>query len=117
MISGDNFVHNTIAGSETDADFALRVIDNSMIKAGIMSGDVVFVKSTTKASDKDIVALWEGGDNKEVVLKRIYFKSDDQILVMSSDPDIPPMFYSRKDPEQLPLLGVVVALYREFNHG
>ena len=73
---------------EEDGCFALRVTGSSMIKAGILDGDMVVVKRQEYASDGDIVvALLED----EATLKR-FFREKDQVRLQPENDDMEPIF-------------------------
>ena len=53
------------------ADFALRVIGDSMIEAGILDGDLVLVEQSKEAQSGDIVVALVGeGEMQEATVKR-----------------------------------------------
>lgn len=65
--------------------YALQVGDDSLHEAGIISGDIVIIQSQQRASSGDlIVALLDG---EQVILKRIRYRSDDQIQLLADNPD------------------------------
>jgi len=73
---------------EADGCFALRVTGSSMIKAGILDGDMVVVKRQEYADDGDIVvALLED----EATLKR-FFREADQVRLQPENDDMQPIF-------------------------
>jgi repressor LexA len=73
---------------EADGCFALRVTGSSMIKAGILDGDMVVVKRQEYADDGDIVvALLED----EATLKR-FFREADQVRLQPENDDMRPIF-------------------------
>ena len=73
---------------EADGCFALRVTGSSMIKAGILDGDMVVVKRQEYADDGDIVvALLED----EATLKR-FFREADQGRLQPENDDMQPIF-------------------------
>ena len=93
------------AGGYAPGDlFALRVRGTSMIKAGILDGDIVIVHRTADVRDGDIVvALIED----EATVKRLYREADGFRLQPEND-DFEPIFT-----KQLAVLGKVVALQRQ----
>ena len=73
---------------EADGCFALRVTGSSMIKAGILDGDMVVVKRQEYADDGDIVvALLED----EATLKR-FFREAEQVRLQPENDDMQPIF-------------------------
>jgi len=89
-----------------DADvFMLSVKGDSMINAGIFSGDYVLVQSTNTAENGDIiVALLED----EATVKRFY-KESNYIRLQPENPFMDPIIVN-----DLKILGKVVGLFRRF---
>ena len=85
--------------------FMLSVKGDSMINAGIFSGDYVLVQSTNTAENGDIVvALLED----EATIKRFY-KENDCIRLQPENPSMAPIIV-----QDLKILGKVVGLFRRF---
>lgn len=86
--------------------FALRVMGESMINAGILSGDIVIVHRTPVANNGDIVvAMIED----EATVKRFY-KEDGHFRLQPENDAFEPIIA-----DEVILLGTVVALYRTFD--
>lgn len=86
--------------------FALRVMGESMINAGILSGDIVIVHRTPVANNGDIVvAMIED----EATVKRFY-KEDGHFRLQPENDAFEPIIA-----DEVVLLGTVVALYRSFD--
>lgn len=86
--------------------FALRIQGESMIGAGIMDGDLIIVrKECTARSGQIIVALIED----EATCKRLLLQSG-EVWLMPENPAYPPI-----DGSECSILGVVVAVYREYD--
>lgn len=86
--------------------FALRISGESMIGAGIMDGDLIIVrKDTSVRSGQIVVALIED----EATCKRLLLQ-DGEIWLMPENPAYPPI-----DGSECSILGVVVAVYREYH--
>lgn len=83
--------------------FALKVKGESMINAGILSGDVV-VLEFKEAKDNDIVAALIDG---ETTLKRLIVRKG-QPFLKAENPDYPDLIPAR----ELVIQGVMVALFR-----
>ena len=85
--------------------FALRVMGESMINAGILDGDIVIVHRTPVAGNGDIVvALMED----EATVKRFY-KENGHYRLQPENDSFEPIIT-----KEVALLGTVVALYRSF---
>ncbi len=86
--------------------FALRVMGESMINAGILDGDIVVVHRTPVANNGDIVvAMIED----EATVKRFY-KEDGHFRLQPENDAFEPIIA-----DEVVLLGTVVALYRTFD--
>ncbi|MBQ3153631.1 MAG: transcriptional repressor LexA [Clostridia bacterium] len=83
--------------------FALRVMGESMIEAGILDGDIVIVESMHHADDGDIVvAMIED----EATVKRIYHDSG-RIRLQPANSAMKPIFA-----DEVTVLGKVIANFR-----
>lgn len=88
-----------------DDCFALRVRGDSMVNAGILSGDRVIVRPQSTADSGDIVvALLED----EATVKRLV-RSKDAVWLMPENP-----VYTPIDGRNAVILGKVEAVYREY---
>ncbi|MEA4899452.1 transcriptional repressor LexA [Bacillota bacterium Meth-B3] len=85
--------------------FALRVEGESMIDAGILSGDIVVVRKQPDAENGDIVvAMIED----EATVKRIYFEKK-RVRLQPENRHMEPIYA-----EEVTVLGRVAALFRLF---
>ncbi len=101
-------VDSFLLGGATDV-FGLRVVGDSMIDAGIFSGDFLFVRKTATALPGDIVvAMIEG----EATVKR-YFPEGDRIRFQPENATMAPIYVKRTEMHQVDLLGSVVGVYRK----
>ncbi len=85
--------------------FALRVRGDSMINAGILSGDKVVVRPQPSAEDGQIVVARIGD---EATVKRLS-RRDGQVWLLPENPDYPPI-----DGTEAELIGIVKAVVREY---
>ena len=92
--------------------FALRIKGDSM-EPKMSSGDVVIVRKQPDAESGDIAIVCINGE--EATCKKIK-KTPEGIMLISLNPAYEPMFYSKKQVEELPLtiLGRVVELRAKF---
>lgn len=89
---------------DADTVFALRVVGDSMINAGIFSGDIVYVKRQVTAVNGDvIVAMTEDG---EATVKR-YFREKDRIRLQPENDSMEPLYY-----RNISVIGKVIGLWR-----
>ena len=85
--------------------FALRVRGDSMVNAGILSGDMVVVRPQQSADDGQIVVARIGD---EATVKRLSRKNGQVWLLPENDA------YSPIDGSQAELIGLVKAVIREY---
>lgn len=90
--------------------FALRVVGDSMIGAGILSGDTVIVKQAQTARDGEIVVALI--DNDVATIKRLKRRKDGDIELIAENPAMAPMIYS---PSRVLIQGVVVGQLRTYS--
>jgi repressor LexA len=89
--------------------FALRVKGDSMIEAGILDGDYVFVRKQLQAAAGDIVvAMIE----EEATVKR-YFPEGDSIRFEPANASLRPIIVRKRDWKSVNLLGIVIGVYRK----
>lgn len=88
--------------------FALRVVGESMIDAGILPGDYLFVrKRDTARAGEIVVAMIDG----EATVKR-YFPEGDRIRLQPENRTMAPIYVRRGDAAACQLVGAVVGVYR-----
>ncbi len=85
--------------------FALRVRGDSMINAGILSGDLVVIRPQPTADDGQIVVA---RIEDEATVKRLYRRNGEIWLMPENDA------YSPIDGSQAEILGIVKAVVREY---
>jgi repressor LexA len=88
--------------------FGLKVSGDSMIEAGIMNGDYVFVRKQSVADRGDIVVALIGD---EATVKR-YYPEKDYIRFQPENSAMAPILVRQTDFKPTMLLGVVVGVYR-----
>lgn len=86
--------------------FALRVVGESMINAGILDGDTVIVHRTPTAENGEIVVALVG---EEATVKRFY-KEKGHFRLQPENDSFDPIIV-----DEVVLLGKVVALFRSFD--
>jgi len=89
--------------------FAVRVHGDSMINAGISTGDYVIVRPQPEADNGQIVAVLIEG---EATVKRFYRERGGRIRLQPENPAIEPMFIHPKD-QSVRVIGKVVGLFRK----
>ncbi len=91
-----------------NADFLLRVRGDSMIKAGILDGDIVVVQRREEARNGEIVAALSGDDESanEATVKR-FFREGNRVRLQPENDELEPMY-----PPYVQILGRVVGVFR-----
>ena len=95
----------TMAWDGDPSCFALRVRGDSMINAGILSGDKVVVRPQPTANDGQIVVARIGD---EATVKRLSL-SNGQVWLLPENPDYQPI-----DGSEAEIIGLVKAVVREY---
>ena len=95
----------TMAWEGDPSCFALRVRGDSMVGAGILSGDKVVVRPQQTADDGQIVVALLG---EEATVKRLSRKNG-QIWLLPENPAFEPI-----DGSEAQIIGLVKAVYREY---
>ena len=85
--------------------FMLEVQGESMTGAGILSGDRVVVRAQPTVENGEIAAVLM--DETEATVKRVRFRTDGRIELVSENPDYPPLV-----PDHPRILGKVVTVIR-----
>lgn len=88
-------------------DFGLKVQGESMIGMGIKDGDMVLVRQQPNLENGEVGVVEIGG---EVTLKRFY-RDDTKVMLLSENPEIPPMLVNGKDAKQKNLRIIGKAIY------
>lgn len=86
--------------------FMVRVRGDSMVDAGILSGDYVVVRRQPDADDGDLVAALVEGE--EATVKRLR-RTPSEVVLVSENPAYDPMRFTG----DVELLGKVVAVFRQ----
>ena len=88
--------------------FALRVQGDSMIEAGILSGDTIFVRKQSTANRGEIVCALIGDE----ATVKFYFPERDYIRFQPANSSMAPILVRASDFKPTMLLGVVVGVFR-----
>ena len=88
--------------------FGLRVSGDSMIDAGILSGDYIFVRKQLTASRGDIVVALIGDE----ATVKYYFPEKDYVRFQPANKTMAPILVRAMDFRPTMLLGVVVGVFR-----
>jgi repressor LexA len=88
--------------------FGLRVHGDSMIEAGILNGDYIFVKKQLTANRGDIVVALVGDE----ATVKYYYPEKDHVRFQPANKNMAPIYVRAADFRPTMLLGVVVGVYR-----
>jgi repressor LexA len=88
--------------------FGLRVAGDSMIEAGILSGDYIFVKRQATAERGDIVVALIGDE----ATVKYYYPERDYVRFQPANAQMAPILVRATDFKPTMLLGKVVGVYR-----
>jgi repressor LexA len=88
--------------------FGLRVQGDSMIEAGILTGDYIFVRKQLTANRGDIVVALIGDE----ATVKYYFPEKDYVRFQPANKAMAPILVRASDFRPTMLLGVVIGLYR-----
>ncbi len=91
---------------KTRADFALKVKGDSMIEAGILDGDIVFIRKQSTVSNGRIAAVLLT-ENNEASLKKFY-KNKDNVVLQPCNSNYEPIIT-----RDVLVIGECVGVYRE----
>ncbi len=97
------------ADMHPDEHFALEVSGDSMINAGILSGDYALLRKTDRAESGDIVVALI--DDQEATLKRLRRRGN-SIALEAANPDYETKIYGQ---DRVKVQGKLVGLYRRYN--
>jgi repressor LexA len=89
--------------------FGLKVHGDSMIDAGILSGDYIFVRKQLTASRGDVVVALIGDE----ATVKYYYPERDYVRFQPANKTMAPILVRAVDFKPTMLLGVVIGLYRK----
>ena len=101
-------VDRMMLGGEREA-FGLRVTGDSMIEAGILSGDYIFVRKQSTANRGQIVVALIGDE----ATVKYYFPERDYVRFQPANAQMAPILVRAADFRPTMLLGVVIGVYRK----
>ncbi len=110
ILAEENIEDYIAAPLGCDADFALRCKGDSMIRARICDGDIVFIHSQPDCNNGEIAAVLIGD---EATLKRIY-KQQDSITLIPENSEYSPLVYRREQMNEIRILGKAVGFISYF---
>jgi len=88
--------------------FGLKVHGDSMVDAGILSGDYIFVKKQLTANRGEIVVALIGDE----ATVKYYFPEKDHVRFQPANKNMAPIYVRSSDFKPTMLLGIVVGVFR-----
>jgi repressor LexA len=88
--------------------FGLKVHGDSMVEAGILSGDYIFVKKQLTANRGEIVVALIGDE----ATVKYYFPEKDHVRFQPANKNMAPIYVRLSDFKPTMLLGIVVGVFR-----
>ncbi len=116
LLAEDNLIDNVrvdrslVRGGIGRGIFGLRVQGDSMIEAGILSGDYIFVRQQPTAERGQIVVALIG----EEATVKFFYPERDYIRFQPANSAMAPILVRSSDFKPTMLLGVVVGLHRRY---
>jgi len=104
-------IDRVLIGGTGHEVFGLRVNGQSMIKAGIYSGDYVFVKKQLDARKGEIIVAMVGDE----ATCKYYHPESDRVRLVPANDEMDDIVISKTDWRSTQILGVVVGVYRKLN--
>lgn len=96
-------------GCNIQADFCLKVHDDSMINARIHAGDIVFIKRQDTVNNGEIAAVTLSG-NRQAALKRyFYYLEKSMVILKAENPAYEDMIFTNDELVDFHILGKAVA--------
>lgn len=95
--------------------FALKVVGNSMIDAGIQDGDIVILERTHEVKNGDMVAVWIKG--KDATTLKRFFRDEGGVTLKPESPLFKePIRIEGNEVENLEIQGKVLMVIRDLSH-
>jgi repressor LexA len=109
LLAEQNIEDYLVMPKQANGDFLLRVRGDSMIRAGILDGDLVIVQRARDARNGEIIVALAGDDESadEATVKTFY-RENDRIRLQPENDALEPI-YAR----HVEILGRVVGVFRE----
>ena len=107
IFADEHFEAYVEAGAEIEADFCLRAKGDSMIRARIYDGDIVFIRKQSMVDNGEIAAVVI---DDEATLKRVNYYPEKNLLILKAEnPDYEDLIYTGEQLDHIIILGKAVA--------
>ena len=98
-----------LKGGDATEIFMLKINGESMIEAGINTGDTIIVHTGISVEAGDIAVVRVFGES--ATLKRIYFEKGNKVRLQPENSSMQPIILDKSDVE---IVGKLIGLYREY---
>ncbi len=105
LLAAENIAGYVMVPEDVPCDFVLRCKGDSMIRAHILDGSLVYIRACPEVAPGEIAAVVIGD---EATLKRVYIE-DGTVRLVAENPDYAPMVYAGADAAEVRILGAVTA--------
>lgn len=103
-------IDRMLIGNERDV-FGLRISGESMIEAGILDGDFVFVRKQLTANRGEIIIALVGDE----ATCKYYYPEREHVRLQPANKTMAPILIPKNDWRSTQVLGVVVGVYRRLH--
>ena len=105
IFAEENVEEYLVCPPRVNADFCIYCKGDSMIKARINDGDIVYIHSQSDVDNGEIAAVMV---EDEATLKRVY-KYKNKLVLQPENPDYEPFVYVGEEMSRIKILGKAVA--------
>ncbi|MCM1048334.1 MAG: helix-turn-helix domain-containing protein [Clostridiales bacterium] len=98
-----------MAGCNIEADFGLKVSDDSMINARIHNGDIVFIKRQDTVNNGEIAAISVNNGTPATLKRYFYYVEKNMVILKAENPAYEDLIFTDSELDDFHILGKVVA--------
>ncbi|MCH5165652.1 MAG: S24 family peptidase [Clostridiales bacterium] len=109
-----DIVPTQFGNADASEYFSLKVVDDGMSPTILQSDEIVFHRQQTV--DNGELAVITIGDEKNAILRRVYYGTDGTLLLTTDNTQVAPMIFDSDEARQVHIHGKVVYLVREITH-
>ncbi len=98
-----------MAGTNIKADFCLKAKGDSMVKARILDGDIVFIKKQDMVENGEIAAVIVNNDNEATLKRFFYYAEKSMVILKAENPTYEDMIFTYEELNNFHVLGKAIA--------
>lgn len=99
-----------MSGTDIHVDFCWIADGDSMVRAGIHEGDIVFIRRQEMVENGDIAAVVLGND-KEIFLRRFFYYPERKLLILRAEnPSYEDLIFLGEERNEVRLIGKAIAI-------